>query len=258
MHSRSADCVLGLARLISSPRTMLAKMAPGLNSKSPRSWLKTFTPVTSVGSRSGVNWIRRNEQSIDRAMALASIVLPHPGTSTRRCPRPRGRRGPDGSRCACRGRPVRRSSRSRGIARRTAANLLLSNLQRVPPGLLAAVPCRWCLVRSLGGARWPTSYGGTLVPAADEGLGRFYGRKRCKFPESAEPHLFADDEERRPVSGRVLGSGGTAIERETAGRPDRPTPRAAPVRNSRHLGRADPSCPWQDYTRVIRSARGSS
>ena len=30
MHSSSADCVLGLARLISSPRTMLAKIAPGL------------------------------------------------------------------------------------------------------------------------------------------------------------------------------------------------------------------------------------
>ena len=53
----------------------------------PRSWLKTFTPVTSVGSRSGVNWIRRNEQSIDRAIALASIVLPTPGTSSiRMCP----------------------------------------------------------------------------------------------------------------------------------------------------------------------------
>ena len=66
---------------------MFAKIAPGLNSKSPRSWLKTLTPVTSVGSRSGVNWIRRNEQSIERAIALASIVLPTPGTSSiRRCP----------------------------------------------------------------------------------------------------------------------------------------------------------------------------
>src|SRR5918996_92279 len=67
MHSRSADWVFGEARLISSPSTMLAKIAPGLNSKSPVSWLNTLTPVTSVGSRSGVNWIRRNEQSIDRA-----------------------------------------------------------------------------------------------------------------------------------------------------------------------------------------------
>src|ERR687891_1273473 len=36
----------------------------------------------SVGRRSGVNWIRRNEQSIERAMALASMVLPTPGTSS--------------------------------------------------------------------------------------------------------------------------------------------------------------------------------
>ena len=34
MHSRSADWVLGEARLISSPSTTLAKTAPGLNSKS--------------------------------------------------------------------------------------------------------------------------------------------------------------------------------------------------------------------------------
>ena len=61
---------------------MLAKIAPGLNSKSCCSWLKTLTPVTSVGSRSGVNWMRRNEQSIERAIAFASIVLPTPGTSS--------------------------------------------------------------------------------------------------------------------------------------------------------------------------------
>ena len=82
MLSSRADWVFGLARLISSPRTMLAKMAPGLNSKSPRSWLYTFTPVTSVGRRSGVNWIRRNEQSMDLAMDLASMVFPTPGTSS--------------------------------------------------------------------------------------------------------------------------------------------------------------------------------
>ena len=33
----------------------------------------------SEGSRSGVNWIRRTEQSIERASALASMVLPTPG-----------------------------------------------------------------------------------------------------------------------------------------------------------------------------------
>ena len=39
-------------------------------------------PRTSDGSRSGVNWIRRNEQSILAAMARASSVLPTPGTSS--------------------------------------------------------------------------------------------------------------------------------------------------------------------------------
>ncbi len=34
MHSRSADCVLGEARLISSPITMLEKTGPGRNSNS--------------------------------------------------------------------------------------------------------------------------------------------------------------------------------------------------------------------------------
>ena len=82
MHSSSADWVLGEARLISSPTTMLAKIAPGLNSNSRVSWLQTETPVMSLGSRSGVNWIRRTEQSMERASALASIVLPTPGTSS--------------------------------------------------------------------------------------------------------------------------------------------------------------------------------
>src|SRR4029453_703628 len=45
-------------------------------------WLKTFTPVTSEGSRSGVNWRRENEQSIERASAFASIVFPTPGKSS--------------------------------------------------------------------------------------------------------------------------------------------------------------------------------
>ena len=79
MHSSSADWVLGEARLISSPTTMLAKTPPGRNSNSRVFWLKTETPVTSEGSRSGVNWIRRTEQSMLRASALLSIVLPTPG-----------------------------------------------------------------------------------------------------------------------------------------------------------------------------------
>ena len=82
MHSNRADCVFGDARLISSPTTMLAKTAPGLNENSWVSWLKIDTPVTSLGNKSGVNWMRRTEQSIEVASALASIVLPTPGTSS--------------------------------------------------------------------------------------------------------------------------------------------------------------------------------
>ena len=84
MHSSNADCVLGLARLISSPTTTLANTPPGRNSNSRLSWLKIDTPVTSDGSRSGVNWMRRTEQSMVRARVLLSIVLPTPGTSSMR------------------------------------------------------------------------------------------------------------------------------------------------------------------------------
>ena len=82
MHSSIAAWVFGLARLISSPTTMFAKIPPGRNSNCRVSWLNTATPVTSEGSRSGVNWIRRTVQSIERASALLSIVLPTPGTSS--------------------------------------------------------------------------------------------------------------------------------------------------------------------------------
>src|SRR5437764_7095999 len=83
MHSRSAACVFGEARLISSTRSRFAKTGPGLNSNSFERWLKTFTPVTSEGSRSGVNWSRENDASSERASAFASIVFPTPGKSSR-------------------------------------------------------------------------------------------------------------------------------------------------------------------------------
>jgi hypothetical protein len=82
MHSRSADCVFGEARLISSTRRMFAKTGPGRNSNSFERWLKTLTPVTSEGRRSGVNCRRENAQSTDRAIALARLVFPTPGKSS--------------------------------------------------------------------------------------------------------------------------------------------------------------------------------
>src|SRR5262245_9807672 len=39
-----------------------------------------FVPVMSAGIRSGVNWIRLNEQSMTSAIVRTSIVLPRPGT----------------------------------------------------------------------------------------------------------------------------------------------------------------------------------
>src|SRR6188508_2562536 len=87
MASSSAACVFGEARLISSTSSRFANTGPGRNSNSFVLWLKTFTPVTSEGSRSGVNWRREKEQSIERASAFASIVFPTPGKSSMiRCP----------------------------------------------------------------------------------------------------------------------------------------------------------------------------
>src|SRR4051812_9116864 len=89
MHSSSAACVFGDARLTSSTSSRLVKTGPRRNSNSFRRWLNTFTPVTSDGSRSGVNCRRENEQSIERESAFASIVFPTPGKSSMiRCPSP--------------------------------------------------------------------------------------------------------------------------------------------------------------------------
>src|SRR2546423_5672368 len=82
MHSSSADWVLGDARLISSTSRKFANTGPGRNSNSLVRWLKTLTPVTSDGSRSGVNWSREKEQSTERASAFASVVFPTPGKSS--------------------------------------------------------------------------------------------------------------------------------------------------------------------------------
>src|SRR5579872_654145 len=87
MHSSRAACVFGDARFTSSTSSRLANTGPGRNSNSFVRWLKTLTPVTSDGRRSGVNWSRENEQSSERASAFASIVFPTPGKSSMiRCP----------------------------------------------------------------------------------------------------------------------------------------------------------------------------
>src|SRR3954449_10362450 len=87
MHSSSADCVFGDARLTSSTSRRFVKTGPRRKSNSFTRWSKTLTPVTSDGSRSGVNCRRENPQSSERASAFASIVFPTPGKSSMiRCP----------------------------------------------------------------------------------------------------------------------------------------------------------------------------
>ncbi len=99
MASSSADCVFGDARLISSARSTLAKIPPGRNSNWSAERLQTETPVTSDGRRSGVNWMRLQVPPIDAAIALASDVLPTPGTSSmRRWPSARRHTS---ARCTC-------------------------------------------------------------------------------------------------------------------------------------------------------------
>ncbi len=71
--SRSADCVLGVARLISSASTICAKSGPDWkrNSRRPSGdSVMMFVPMMSEGIRSGVNWMRlklRSSTSRQRA-----------------------------------------------------------------------------------------------------------------------------------------------------------------------------------------------
>ena len=81
--SSSADCVFGVARLISSTSRTFVKIGPGRNSKSRVFWSKTDMPVTSVGWRSGVHWIREIvTPSMLPPIARASTVFAVPGTSS--------------------------------------------------------------------------------------------------------------------------------------------------------------------------------
>ena len=90
MPSSRADCVFGVARLISSASRMCAKIGPDWNWKCFRpsaSSTMMFVPMISAGIRSGVNWIRENESSSPSASVFMRSVLPRPGTPSRRtCP----------------------------------------------------------------------------------------------------------------------------------------------------------------------------
>ena len=89
---------------------MFAKIGPGRNSNSRVFWLKIESPVTSVGWRSGVHWMRANARAArssarSRARGSSSPCRARPRAArARRSRAPRGRaRSPR----ACRGRPAR-------------------------------------------------------------------------------------------------------------------------------------------------------
>src|SRR5690554_912701 len=82
MASSIAAWVFGGARLISSPRTRLAKIGPGRNSNSRRDGSQIDEPVTSAGIRSGVNWMRCIDIDVTWASERASSVFARPGTSS--------------------------------------------------------------------------------------------------------------------------------------------------------------------------------
>ena len=82
--ARRALWALGLLLLISSARTTLANSGPGEKTNDFRSASRMCIPMMSWGRRSLVNWIRRKVPEIPEERARASVVLPVPGTSSRR------------------------------------------------------------------------------------------------------------------------------------------------------------------------------
>ncbi len=58
------------------------KIGPGRNSKLASRWFQIEEPVTSDGSRSGVNWTRANPSPVTRANDRAASVFASPGTSS--------------------------------------------------------------------------------------------------------------------------------------------------------------------------------
>ena len=87
MASSSADCVLGGVRLISSAMSTWVNSGPRISRKARDAGSNTLVPMTSVGMRSGVNWMRAKRTPSAAANARASSVLPTPGgPSSSTCP----------------------------------------------------------------------------------------------------------------------------------------------------------------------------
>ena len=82
MASSSAAWVFGGVRLISSASSSWVNTGPGRNTISPVRWSYSGAPMTSEGSRSGVNWMRAKSRPSARANDRAISVLPRPGRSS--------------------------------------------------------------------------------------------------------------------------------------------------------------------------------
>src|SRR3954447_21847478 len=80
MTSSSALCTLAGARLISSASSRLPNTGPSSVSKLPVSGRQIRVPTRSAGTRSGVNWTRRNEPPRTWASVRTVSVLARPGT----------------------------------------------------------------------------------------------------------------------------------------------------------------------------------
>jgi hypothetical protein len=81
--SSKALWVFGVARLISSASTRLAKIGPGSKRNTRRplsSSLIKVVPTISAGIRSGVNWMRLKRQSMTSASDRTRVVFAKPGT----------------------------------------------------------------------------------------------------------------------------------------------------------------------------------
>jgi hypothetical protein len=160
MASRSAACVLGGVRLISSARIRLWKMGPARNRTRRRtlppgsssSW-STSVPVMSAGRRSGVNWTRPKDRSSALARDATSSVLASPGTPTRSaCPRARSATSMSSITSPCPTTRAPMASRSERLAADARSSNSTSSTRlagEVPlpsagcvDGVLTLLPCR--------------------------------------------------------------------------------------------------------------------
>ena len=85
--SNKALCTLAGERLISSAKTRFANTGPRCGLNVAVFGMYTMVPTTSLGNRSGVNWIRSNLSSSTLPNDLTKSVLATPGMPSRRtCP----------------------------------------------------------------------------------------------------------------------------------------------------------------------------